>query len=207
MYFHLSFNVNYVHSSLSPPPFFCGSCAKILFWKPSAYHSSLHISNSNLAYFFLKNSLNRQVCDLCQLVCHLWTFSHWICAVFCPRGIFLQQFNQAGLWGLQGSILSQRCFIWRLSESLVSSTCPTIMFFTFLMVIHTLTPYCFNLKRKSLNEPIRNLTYWEESRLTRASIGFQWLPSIWSNSHYIWWMVTIHELCLGILIISNFQYK
>lgn len=49
--------------------------------------------------------------------------------------------------------------------------------------------------------------YWEESRPTGAFIGFQCLPSIWSNSHYLWWMVTIHELCLGILITFNFQYK
>lgn len=125
-----------------PPSLFLWQLCQDLVWKPSAYHSSLHISNSNLAYFFLKNSLNRHVCDLCQLVCHLWTFSHWICAVFGPRGIFLHQIIQAGLWGLQGSILPQRCFIWNLSESLVSGTCPTIMFFTFLMIIHILTPCC-----------------------------------------------------------------
>lgn len=49
------------------PLFFCfySICTKVLFWIPLAYHSSLNISSSNLAYFFLRKTMGMSRCSTC----------------------------------------------------------------------------------------------------------------------------------------------
>ena len=125
MYFHLLFNISQVSFHLF---------VSVVFVPRSSFESLLLTTQNSMG--------NGQVVDLCQLLCHFCTFPTRFARLL--SWVDLSAADHSGKSvTCKGAPHHKGVLPEDLVFLLIGSTCPTVMFFIFLMILQTLTSYCF----------------------------------------------------------------